>query len=106
MRDFSQDESLHAGAPTALGTKSQPAGGIPVPPVAQADEIEVAMHFGAQSSLNDQAGGAHAPPHAPPHAMEEAMRVNWQQTRRHYADYAQVRPFIAHGYRYGRRWPF
>jgi hypothetical protein len=98
LRDLSQDASLHLGAPTALGTKSQPAGGVPMPPPSPPTAVvELAVRFGFDASR--EASGA-----AWSSALEELLRVNWQQSRRHHADFEQVLPFIRHGYHFGRRW--
>jgi hypothetical protein len=101
MRDFSQDRELHRGAQTALGTKSQPAGGIPIPPPSPAPAVvELAVRFGF-----DAARGLGPSGDEWTSSTEEALRANWEQARRQHADFEQVLPFIRHGYRFGRRWP-
>ncbi|MGZ3419302.1 MAG: hypothetical protein ACXVEF_04835 [Polyangiales bacterium] len=100
MRDFSQDASLHDGAATALGTKSQQAGGMPMAPDGPPrGDVEVAVRFGFDAARGVGPSGADWNS-----TVEEFLRANWEQARRQHADFEQVLPFIRHGYQFGRRW--
>jgi hypothetical protein len=111
LRDFSQDASLHAGAPTAIGTKSQPAGGIPMTPPPSLprtarsmgtpedlEDVEGPMRFGFNAALDAGPSGVEWND-----TVEERLRVHWEQSIASRRDWEQVKPFIRHGWGYGRR---
>lgn len=111
LRDFSQDASLHDGAPTAIGTKSQPAGGIPMTPPStlpigartmgtaeDLEDVEGPMRFGFHAALDAGPSGADWND-----AVEQQLRVHWEQSISQRRDWEQVKPFVRHGFGFGRR---
>ncbi len=110
LRDFSQDASLHRGAATALGTKSQPAGGIPLPPVAvpvaartmgsagNLDDVEGPMRFGFHAAIDAGPSGADWNG-----TVEERLRVQWEGAAAQRRDWEHVKPFVRHGWAHGRK---
>lgn len=107
MRDWSQSQLTRASAPTAIGSKSQPAGGVPTPPRGEPIEAKVAGDYSdveRPMAFGYAAHTRYAERPAWDEDLELRLKEDWERTNpRIRADWEQVKPLVRHGWEYRKR---